>query len=64
MHAQMQTEENDVLFHIQYLSAMASVVSANYALTIPILTEPVYERLAMQYVEAILEACVGHRARA
>ena len=64
MHAQMQTEENDVLFHIQYLSAMASVVSSNDALTSPILTEPVYERLAMQYVEAILEACVGHRARA
>lgn len=64
MHAQMQKEENDVLFHIQYLSTMASVVSANCALTIPVLTEPVYERLAMQYVEAILVACVGQRARA
>lgn len=57
----MLEEESDVLVHIQYLAMMASVMSVNCSLSIPILTEPVYEQLALQYIKTILVSCVGER---
>ena len=57
----MLEEENGILLHIQYLSALAAIVSVNCSLTIPVLTEPVYEQLSVQYLEAILTAYVGER---
>ena len=64
IHEKMVTEDdNEILFRVQYLSVVASIVAIRCDVAIPILGEDAYTDLVLQYIEAILMSYVGEAKR-